>query len=180
MFLETVSNPTEKDHFSAEMPYPSVITRIYSEPDGENDCMVNFIFLVFNGYVLKEIKHTCTNVFTSGKENFKNFCEALLFDSDRDEYADGKEHWNDSFDLNYFVGLGFIVYVIDDDIQKICQCYYSEKEYLGWDFDTIFDNADEDNFNSEISEKINTLLHELFNEAVYEYDGIISDGNIPF
>lgn len=189
MFLETVSNPTkeEMNSFNAETPYPSVITRIYSESVGENDCNVIFVFLISNGYILKEIKHICTNVFTSDRQHFKEFCEALLFNSDWSEYDSGKEEWGnykETFDLNDTVGLGVILHVANvnhhSEVQKICQCYFSEEEYFGWDFDTIFDNADEDNFKSEIPKKINRLIHELFNDNTIKCKDIFVDDEFPF
>lgn len=69
---------TNKDLFFPNVTYPAQLLGIDMVSDDSGYTGVVFRFLVWNGSVFKEFTHTCSKVYTSGMEQFKQHCISMV------------------------------------------------------------------------------------------------------
>lgn len=179
MYLDGIEQLEEleyaKDDFLLEICYPAILTGIHAEAANDTDYNVIFTFWVSNGYTAKEFYQVCPFVYSKGRYIFREFCKDLTFlpyfeDNEEDMDEDDKAECEDlkrTIDLNELVGTYVGVSVIDlpyPRIDMLLDIFLDDEYFEKSGIETYFEDKDIPDYNPAVPQKINDLLHELFQD----------------
>lgn len=124
-------NDAENELFF-EGPYPAVLKKIEIVPIENGDSNVMFTFIVFENNDYKEYVHTCKNIFTNGRYDFREYCLSMIRSGLDDE--ESLQMSIDEADMNHWIGCYYEVDTFDDEFDKTPECYVQESYLYEIDF----------------------------------------------